>query len=541
MPHIQGADRHAVIPFPPVLDDYIAPDNPVRVIDAFVDQLDLQTLGFTRAVAARTGRPAYHPGDLLKLYIYGYLNRTRSSRLLERETHRNVEVMWLLNKLTPDFKTIADFRKANLAPIRRACRDFTLLCKELDLFGGELVAIDGSKFKAVNNRTRNFTPKKLERVLAEIDAKISGYLTELDSQDVAEPATGEPIRALQSKLARLQARQGQYLAYQQELAASDAMQLSLTDPDCRAMPVSQGTEVGYNVQVAVDAKHKLIVEHEVTNDVTDRAQLARMATQTQHVLAVDVMDVVADVGYYDGAEVQACVAVGITPYIAKPHTSRNQKAGLFTKSDFVYDAQQDAYRCPSGATLTYRFTADESGRLTRYYATPACGTCPIRAQCTRSAKDGRRITRWEQEGLLDDMAERVRDNPQIMNQRKQIVEHPFGTIKRAMNQGYFLMRGLPKVRAEMSLTVVAYNLKRVMNILGVERLLEMVIQRRNDAMVITIRVWMRGTSCCPGFPAVRLLEFSHGLALHTTPVNAAKIEPSRVLRGTCVLRSVGRV
>ena len=329
MPHIQGADRHAVIQFPPLLDDYITPDNPVRVIDAFVDQLDLQTLGFTRAVAARTGRPAYHPGDLLKLYIYGYLNRTRSSRLLERETQRNVEVMWLLNKLTPDFKTIADFRKDNLAPIRRVCRDFTLLCKELDLFGGELVAIDGSKFKAVNNRTRNFTPKKLERALAEIDAKIAGYLAELDTQDTAEPATAEPIRDLEHKIARLQERQTQYLAYQQELAASGATQLSLTDRDCRSMPVSQGTEVGYNVQVAVDAKHKLIVEHEVTNDVTDRAQLASMATRTQHVLAVDALDVIADVGYYDGPEVKTCLDVGITPYVAKPHTSRNQKAGLF--------------------------------------------------------------------------------------------------------------------------------------------------------------------------------------------------------------------
>ncbi len=388
MPHIQGADRHAVIQFPPVLDDYIAPDNPVRVIDAFVDQLDLQSLGFTRAVAARTGRPAYHPGDLLKLYIYGYLNRTRSSRLLERETQRNVELMWLLKQLTPDFKTIAAFRKQNLQAIRGVCREFTLLCKALDLFGGDLIAVDGSKFTAVNNRTRNFTLKKLERALAEVDAKIMMYLAELDTHDATESAAAKPIQDLQAKIARLQERHQQYAAYQQELVASGASQLSLTDSDCRSMPVSQGTEVGYNVQTAVDAKYKLIVEHEVTNEVTDRAQLARMATQTQQMLEVETLDVVADVGYYDGGEVQACLAAGITPYIAKPHTSRNKKAGLYTKADFVYDVEQDVYRCPAGASLTYRFTADEAGRLTRYYATPACGSCPIRKQCTRSATEG---------------------------------------------------------------------------------------------------------------------------------------------------------
>ncbi len=521
MPHIQGADRHTVIQFPPILDDYITPDNPVRVIDAFVDQLDLQALGFARAVPARTGRPAYHPGDLLKLYVYGYLNRTRSSRLLEREAHRNVEVMWLLKRLTPDFKTIADFRKDNLAALRGVCREVTLLCKELELFGAELVAIDGSKFKAVNNRTRNFTPKKLERALAEIDAKITGYLAELDTQDVTEPAATKPIRDLQAKLARLRERQQHYAAYQQELAASGATQLSLTDPDSRSMPVTQGTEVGYNVQVAVDAKHNLIVAHEVTNAVTDREQLGPLARQVQALLAVESVDVVTDVGYYHGAEVQACLESGITPYIAKPHTSRNQKAGLFTKADFVYELQQDTYHCPAGATLTYRFTSIEDGRPTRKYATAQCGACPIRAQCTRSPRDGRRISRWEDEHVLDAMAERVRDNPQIMKQRKAIVEHPFGTMKRAMNQGYFLMRGLRKVRTEMSLTVLAYNLKRVLNILGVERLLDVVIQWRDDTFLVMIRARLN-ILCCGGHYRVRFpKDFSHGLALQRTRVNVA--------------------
>jgi hypothetical protein len=278
------------------------------------------------------------------------------------------------------------------------------------------------------------------------------------------------------------------------------------------MPVSQGTEVGDTVQVAVDAKYKLIVEHAVTNDVTDRAQLATMATQAQQVLAVDALDVVADVGYYDGTEVKICLEAGITPYVAKPHTSRNRKAGLFTKADFVYDAETDCYHCPAGATLTYRFTADEAGRLTRYYATPACGSCPIRAQCTRSATEGRRITRWEHEGLLDAMAERVRDTPHIMQQRKQLVEHPFGTIKRAMNQSYFLLRGLEKVRAEMSLTVLAYNLKRVVNIFGVKRLLEVIIQHRESGFMRVI--WVRiNTGWCRSRHRSRFLtDFSHALA-----------------------------
>jgi transposase len=498
MPHIQGASRDIVLLFPPSLDEYITDENPVRFVDAFVDQLDLQALGFTRAIASPLGRPAYHPADLLKLYLYGYLNHVRSSRLLERETHRNVEVMWLLKKLTPDFKTIADFRKDNLQPLRNVCRAFTLLCKELDLFGGDLVAIDGSKFAAVNNRSRNFTSKKLERTLLEIDAKIAAYLSELDSQDAERLARGEQRGNLQEKLAALQGRRAQYLLYQQALAESGATQLSLTDPDCRSMPVAQGTVVGYNAQVAVDAKHKLIVEHELTTAVTDQHQLSAVALRAKETLGVETLEVVADTGYYDGEEVKACLEAEITPYVAKPHTSRNQKQGLFTKADFLYDAQQDSYRCPAGAVLTYRFSTVEDGRPQRYYATSACGSCTLRAQCTRNKK-GRRITRWEDEGLLDAMAERVRARPDIMKQRKQIVEHPFGTMKRTMNQGYFLLRGLDKVRVEMSLTVLAYNLKRVVTILGVRRLLEVVVSRVSNCvrlfMQLQIEVLIAGRRC----------------------------------------------
>lgn len=471
MPHIQGANRYTVVLFPPSLDEYIAPENPVRFIDAFVDSLDLEGLGFTRAIAAETGRPPYHPGDLLKLYIYGYLNRIRSSRRLERETQRNVEVMWLLRKLSPDHKTVSDFRKDNLVPLKRVCREFTVLCKRLELFGGELVAIDGSKFKAVNSRQRNFNQEKLERALGRIDEKIETYLSELDEQDSQEPE-GKRLteEGLQTKISQLMVRREEYQQLQQELEESGASQVSLTDPDSRSMRVGRGTDVCYNVQIAVDSKHKLIVEHEVTNAVTDQGQLASMAVQAKERLGVESLEVVTDQGYYDGQQVKACEGKGITPYISKPQTSANQKRGLYTKADFAYDAERDIYRCPHGAELTFRFETEEKGRRIRYYATRACRNCLFKERCTRN-KRGRRITRWVDEHILEAMAQRVQERPDIMKQRKAIVEHPFGTMKRAMQQGYLLLRGLPHVAAEMSLTVLAYNIKRVITILGIERMM----------------------------------------------------------------------
>lgn len=471
MPHLQGVSRETVILFPPSLDEYIAPENPVRFIDAFVDQLDLQALGFQRVVAAIEGRPAYHPADLLKLYIYGYLNRVRSSRWLERETQRNVEVMWLLKKLTPDHKTVADFRKDHPRALQRVCREFTQLCKELELFGGELVAIDGSKFLAVNSRQRNFSPAKLKRLLQDIDQKIAIYLSELDQYDQQEPhLQASTTEALRLKLDHLQVRRIRYQALQATLSQSGASQISLTDPDSRSMLAGRRTEVGYNVQMAVDARHKLIVDHEVTNEVTDQDLLSPMACRAKETLEVEQLAVVADQGYYDGQEVKACLDAGITPYIAKPHTSVNQQRGLYTKDDFIYDAARDVYRCPQGAELAFRFDTVELERHIRYYATPACRSCQARALCT-SNKGGRRITRWVDEHLLEEMAQRVEAQPEIMKQRKEIVEHPFGTIKRAMNQGYFLLRRLVKVGGEMSLTVLAYNIRRVITILGVQRMI----------------------------------------------------------------------
>jgi len=474
MHHIQGSDRGQLTLFPEALDDYIAEDNPVRFLDAFVETLDFRGFGFQHAVLEETGRPPYHPADLLKLYVYGYLNRIRSSRHLEKEAGRNLELMWLLKRLTPDFKTIADFRRDNRQAIRQVSREFTLFCRRLDLFGGELVAIDGSKFKAQNSKGRNFTHKKFKRQIKELEKKIDEYLEELDQADEGEKDVPDKpnVDQLREKIEAMKRRQAELRQLEEQMGESGQSQISLTDPDSRSMPVGGGeaTVVGYNVQLSVDSKYKLIVDHEVTNDVTDRGLLSRMAERAKQALGVDEMDVIADKGYYDGQEVKACLEENITPYIPKANTSANRKRGLFTKEDFRYDSDQDCYWCPADQSLTFRFQTTEQEREIRYYANPAaCRRCPIKAQCTRN-KGGRRITRWVDEHLLEAMQARVQAEPEKVGLRKQLAEHPFGTIKCAMNQGYFLLRGLEKVRAEMALTVMAYDLKRAIKILGVPRM-----------------------------------------------------------------------
>ena len=467
MSYIHGESREQIYLLPEAIDEYVGPENPVRFLDVFVEKLDLAGLGFTHATPADTGRPPYDPGDLLRLYLYGYLNRIRSSRRLETEAGRNLELMWLLRKLRPDFKTIADFRKTNRTAITKVCRKFTVLCKRLDLFGGELVAIDGSKFHAVNSKNRNFSEAKLKRLLEEIEAKIEAYLKQLDRQDAVDVTVPTPTREeLQEKLRRYQERKQAYEGYVEQLKQSGQTQVSLTDPDSRKMPTGQGSQVGYNVQIAVDEKHKLIVAHDVTNAVTDRDQLGSMAETAKATVGAETLTVVADMGYYHGAEVKKCEAQGIVAYVAKPNTSANTKLGLFGKERFRYDAAADVYRCPAGEALTYRFSTVEQGRSIRTYSTAACSTCALKPQCTRN-KESRRITRWEDEAVLERMEQRVSEHPEIMRKRKMLAEHPFGTIKRWMDQSYFLMRGQDKVSAEASLTVLAYNIKRVINILGV--------------------------------------------------------------------------
>lgn len=473
MRYIEGIARQQLILFPESLDEYIATDNPVRFIDAFVDSLDLADLGFAHADLAETGQPPYDPGDLLKLYLYGYLNRVRSSRKLELECQRNVEVMWLLGKLRPDHKTIADFRKDNRQAFKNVFKAFGLLCRELDLFGGELVAIDGSKFKAVNSSKRNFSQTRVKEELQELEARIEAYLQELDQSDQTEPAavaTSPSAPHLQAKIAQLKNRQVKYQDYLRQMEASGESQLSLTDPDSRAMPKSPKGWVAYNAQTVVDSKHHLIVVQEVTNEVTDRDQLSPLAIEAKQTLQVERLKAVADMGYAHGKELKACLEAGIEPYVARPDTSANAKLGLFGKEQFVYDPQTDTYRCPAGQTLSYRFDTVEKERHIRYYKTSACGQCSLRAKCTRN-KEGRRITRWVDEQIIEETQRRVEAHPEIMKVRQQLVEHPFGTLKFWWDHSHFLMKGLAKVCAEFSLSTLAYNIRRVLNILGVQRLM----------------------------------------------------------------------
>ena len=473
MNHRTGLDRSQTLLFPERLEDYVAAENPVRFLDAFVGSLDLHALGFAKARCAETGRPPYDPAALLKLYLYGYLHRIRSSRLLEAECQRNVEVIWLLGKLAPDFKTIADFRKDNLKPLRAVNRQFTLLCRKLELFGGELLAIDGSKFGAVNARDQNFNAAKLQDLIARADARLAEYFKELDDTDAAEPAADTLNKAqLAAKIAALQEKQD----WHKELLAQlddEQKQISVTDPDTRKMPTAHGMMVGYNAQMAVDAKHKLIAADDVTNEGTDFKQLANVALEAKANLEFKQADAVADAGYYNATEVSRCAEQGITAYIPKADTSANTARGLYGKSRFRYDAQKDVYVCPAGAELTHRFNTYELGRELRYYRASGCKGCALKKQCTRN-KSNRTITREENEGLMEAMAERMKAQPWKFKLRKTLAEHPFGTIKRWFGYTHFLLKGLVKVRTEWSLTTLAYNLKRVLNLVSFEKLMKAV-------------------------------------------------------------------
>ena len=470
MGYIEGEDRNQMIMFPETLDDYIGEDNAVRFIAAFVESLDLQALGFQRAVPNERGRNPYHPGMLLSLYIYGYLNRIRSSRKLERETGRNLELMWLMRKLRPDHKTIADFRKENLDAIAGVSRRFKQLCGEMGLFGGEVIGVDGSKFRAVNSKERSFNARRLERAKKRVGQDIDEYLRELDRCDKEEAGIEQPsAEELKEKIEKLKQRQTKYEQIGQGLSKSEDGQVSLTDPDSRLMKSRQGTHAGYNAQIAVDSKHKLIVAEDVCGARSDRRQLTNIAKQAKEVLGVESLEVVADMGYYDCQDIKNCEEQSITPYVSKPAVSRNR--GLFIKEDFEYDSQKDMYVCPTGAELKYVTHSKERERAMKYYMNrEACRECALKSQCTRGAY--RRIKRLENEGVMEAMATRVRGHPERMSLRKGVVEHPFGTIKRGMDQGYFLMKTTVKVRTELKLTTLAYNMKRVMNIVGVRKMIE---------------------------------------------------------------------
>ena len=468
MTHIAGLERDQLLLLPEAVDDYVGSDNPVRFIDAFVDGLDLTAAGFLRVEAKAMGRPGYAPGDLLKLYIYGYLNRVRSSRRLETECHRNIEVLWLLRTLKPDFKTIADFRRDNRAAFRAVFRQFVLLCRRLDLYGRELLAVDGTRIKAVNNKDRNFTRSSLREFIRRADEWLEDYLKRLDEGDVEDGATGGGARTknLAEKIAALSEKRGRYQAMLAQLDRTGEDQISLTDPDSRAMAAHTKVGVGYNVQVAVDAKNKLIVEQAVTNQVVDMGLLTETSEPAREILGVETIDVVADRGYFKIEDIEACEQAGCVPHVAKPQRGSSVREGLFRKDEFRYDAGLDAYVCPAGKLLT----PIRRGRMrdlerTDYGNPKACRACQLRPRCTN---DARSVFRLENEDVLDRMAERLKARPAILDCRREVVEHPFGSIKQWMYQGAFLMRGLANVRAEFSLTALAYNLRRALNILGVE-------------------------------------------------------------------------
>jgi transposase len=479
MNHVRGVDRQQALLLPETIEDYVAAENPVRFIEAFVASLDLQALGFARAIAAYTGRPAYEPGTLLRLYLYGYLHRLRSSRQLEKECHRNLELIWLLRQLAPDFKTIADFRRDHRASFKLVHRQFHRLCHELKLFGGELVAIDGTKLAAVNARARHYNEKKLDELLARADARLAEYLAQLDAGDASQAHEEKLTRTeLEKKIAALREKKDWHEELRAQLEDGEEKQLSTTDEDARKMRAAQGTVIGYNAQSAVDAKHKLIVAEDVTNEGTDVQQLAAVAREAKETLGVERLEVVADPGYYNNADVSLCVERGITPYIRKVDTSANTARGLYAKKDFTYEAEKDVYRCPAGAELTHRFNTYELGRALRYYRTSACARCPLKEKCTRNKS--RTITREEDEHLMEAMAARVQQHPAKMKLRKALVEHPFGTIKRWFGYAHFLMKGLDKVRGEWTLMTLCYNLKRVLNIVSFQELMKAVRESANQ-------------------------------------------------------------
>jgi transposase len=465
---VEGADRFQLSLLPECLEDWVDENNAVHVIEVFVEALDLFSLGFASAVAKETGRPAYHPGVLLKLYIYGYLNRVQSSRRLEREAGRNVELMWLLGRLVPDHKTIADFRKDNGPALRKVCAQFVALCRTMGLLDGDAVVIDGSKFKAVNNRDRNFTQAKMARRLAQIEASIARYLSQLDSADRQEPseAMSAKIDHLKEKIAGLKQEMLRLAALDARMKAAPDQQISLTDPDARSMATSgRGSGmVGYNVQVVVETGCHLIVAHEVTNVGNDRAQLAPMAEAAKAALGVETIDVIADRGYFNSEQIKQCADTGVTVTLPKPLTSSATADGRFGRDDFVYLSDQDVYRCPANQLLPYRYTTIEAGLKLHRYWSSVCSGCELKSRCTPGKE--RRVTRWEHEHVLEDVQRRLDANPQAMRIRRQTAEHPFGTLKARMGATHFLMRRLPNVAAEMALHVLAYNLTRVMNILG---------------------------------------------------------------------------
>src|SRR5882672_9683479 len=468
MSHISGQSRYQSTLFPEVLDEVIAADDPVRVIDAFVETLDLAELGFSKVVAEELGRPPYAPGDLLKLYIYGYLQRVRSSRRLEAETRRNVQVMWLLNRLMPAFKTIADFRKDHARAIVGVCRAFIRFCREQSLFGAELVAIDGTKIAAVASRKQVMTPQRIEKMNAAIDRRIADYLASMDEADREEPGSAGKPADVAAAIEALKAQKERLQAQAQDMAARGLKQMVMTEPQARLMRTPHGHAVAYNAQTAVDAKHKLIVAFDLTNEGNDYRQLHPMAEQGKDAVGADKVTAVADTGYSNGEHGALCERDGITAIVPRAQTVNPNGKQYFSRDKFTYDRESDNWGCPAGATLSLFKTSHTQKK--KEYTSRACGTCALKPQCTEAAR--RVIVRDFYEDAWEAMHQRASTDPVWMKHRRETVEHPFGTMKWLMAHPRFLVKGLKKAKAELALGVLNYNLKRVINILGVPALLQ---------------------------------------------------------------------
>jgi transposase len=467
MAHVTGHSRYQSTLFPEVLDEVVGSDDPVRVIDAFVEGLDLEGLGFSKVAAEEMGRPPYAPGDLLKLYIYGYLHRVRASRRLEAETRRNVQVMWLLNRLTPSFKTIADFRKDHAEAIVGVCRAFIRFCREQSLFGAELLAIDGTKIAAVASRKQVMTPQRIEKMNAAIDRKIAEYLGSMDEADRQESGSaGKPVDVA-AAIEALEAQKERLQAQAQDMAARGLKQLVMTEREAKLMRTPHGHAVAYNAQTAVDAEHKLIVAFDLTNEGNDLQQLHPMAVQGKEAVGADEVTVVADVGYSNGEHGARCEQDKVTAIVPRPETVNPKGSQYFSRDQFSYDRESDSWRCPAGETLSLFKTSHTQKK--KEYASRACGTCALKARCTNTAR--RVIVRHFYEDEREAMHRRAVADPIWMKHRRATVEHPFGTMKWLMAGPRFLVKGLKKAKAELALGVLCYNLKRVTNILGVQALL----------------------------------------------------------------------
>jgi transposase len=486
------SNRQQISLLPPSIEDYVHETNSVRAIDAYVETLDLAKQGFQNtAGGVCAGQPAYPPEALLKLYLYGYINKVRSSRRLESETYRNLEVIWLVEELRPSYKTIADFRKNNSKALTATNRDFVLLCKDLQLFGGETLGIDGSFFKADASKAGIYTEKKLNQQLQQLDDKINAYQEQLAAQDEADNQAGlgslTEDKQLNEKITALKEKQAIKKALQKRLQESDSKQISTVDPDARLLSKRGQTIAGYNVQIAVDAKHKLIVAEAVTQDGNDTQQLMPMIDKAQAILASTTLTVLADSGYYEGNQIKQCEDQHIIAYVAIPDKSKAIKAqGRYTRDQFKYNIEGDAYTCRQGMPLTRYGTPYQinNKNYTRYKSkVSACKQCPVRSQCLTDKATSKQLLRWEHEDVAERHQNRMQNSKGIMRQRGALVEHPFGTLKRRAGWDHFLMRGLEKSTGEFSLMVLGYNFTRVLNILGIDTLRDYCVQRSSNKTI----------------------------------------------------------